>query len=195
MTLIHKPRCFANHPSQQIYAHYHDYEWGQPLTCNNKLLEALILEIAQAGLSFETVLLKRPHYRQAYYGFDLEKVASMTDRDLESLCKNRGLIRHKKKIQATRQNARVILSMNNVYGSFSEYLWSQFNHKPIINHWQHQSDVPDQTTESQKLCKDLKQHGMLFIGPTTIYAFMQAVGIVDDHIETCWLRQQDSSKL
>lgn len=185
-----KKRCFGNKPGQEFYAQYHDEEWGKPVYDDRHLFEMLILEGAQAGLSWETVLKKRAGYRDAFYNFDVEKVAAMTDAELETQRQNPAIIRNRLKIQATRKNARVFLAIQKEFGSFSDYLWRFVDHKPIINDWQRFEDVPVTTPESDALSKDLKKRGMTFVGSTIIYAYMQAVGLVDDHLADCWCRQQ-----
>ncbi|MBF13209.1 MAG: DNA-3-methyladenine glycosylase I [Legionellales bacterium] len=189
-TPVAKQRCFGDRSSGQVYADYHDAEWGCVSRCDRSLFEALVLEIAQAGLNFEMVLLKRPYYRTVYRDFDIAYAANMTDEALQSLMGNRQIIKHKKKLLACRTNANVILDLQKTYGSFYDFIWQQFEYKPIVNHWTTWSDVPSFTEDSQALCARLKCCGMVFIGPTIIYSFMQAVGIVDDHIESCWLRQR-----
>lgn len=186
--MIQLNRCFANRPNQNLYADYHDHEWGKPVYDERLLFEMLILEGAQAGLSWETILKKRQCYRQAFFNFDVRAVAQMSDQDLFDRQQSFDIIKHQKKIFSCRTNARVWLDIQNKHGSFSNYIWSYVNGQPIINHWQHANEVPTQTPLSQEISKDLKSLGMSFVGPTIIYAYMQAVGLVDDHLETCWLR-------
>ncbi|WP_299179363.1 DNA-3-methyladenine glycosylase I [uncultured Neptuniibacter sp.] len=181
-----KKRCFGNKPGQEFYAEYHDTEWAVPEFDDQKLFEMLILEGAQAGLSWETVLRKRDGYRDAFHSFELEKVMSMSDDELEALRENPGIIRNKLKIYSTRKNAAVFVSIQKEFGSFSDYLWAHVDHKPIINYWQEFSDVPVTTELSDAISKDLKKRGMSFVGSTIIYAYMQAVGMVDDHLMGCW---------
>ena len=181
-----KRRCFGNKSGQEFYAEYHDMEWGVPVYDDQKLFEMLILEGAQAGLSWETVLKKREGYRQAFYGFDVNKVAVMADETLEKLRENKGIIRNRLKIYATRRNALAFIQIQKEFGTFSQYLWTYVEGKPIINRWQSFDEVPLRTEISDALSKDLKKRGMSFVGSTIIYAYMQAVGLVDDHIEGCW---------
>jgi len=180
-----KQRCFGNKPGQELYARYHDEEWGIPVQDEQRLFEMLILEGAQAGLSWETILKRRQAYREAFYHFDPKKVAVMTDVELQALCQNPGIIRNRLKIEAARQNAQVFLNVQQEFGSFATYL-TRFVPQPIRNHWQSFSEVPSTTPVSDALARDLKQRGMKFVGSTIIYAFMQAVGLVDDHPVGCW---------
>lgn len=180
-----KQRCFGNKEGQDLYAHYHDYEWGIPVHEDQKLFEFLILEGAQAGLNWETILKKRSGYQKAFHNFDPQKVAAMGDEDLEALRHNPEIIRNRLKIQSARKNARIFLDIQKEFGSFDRYLWSFVNHKQIRNHWAAFKEVPTETPESIALSKDLKKRGMSFVGPTIMYAYMQAVGLVDDHLTTC----------
>lgn len=150
------------------------------------LFEMLILEGAQAGLSWETVLKKREGYRKAFYNFDVKKVAGMSDKVLEKLRENPEIIRNRLKIHSARKNARLFLEIQQEYGSFDKYLWGFVNNKPIKNHWKRFKQVPVTTPESDALSKDLKKRGMSFVGSTIIYAYMQAVGLVNDHLSSCW---------
>ena len=181
-----KKRCFGNKPGQQFYADYHDTEWGIPVYEDSKLFEMLILEGAQAGLSWETVLKKRAGYRRAYHGFDVQKVAMMSDDELEVLRSDTGIVRNRLKIYAARKNARAFIEIQKKFGTFSKYFWAYVDNQPMVNHWQSFEDVPVKTEISDALSKDLKKRGMSFVGSTIIYAYMQAVGLVDDHIKGCW---------
>ncbi|OIN83676.1 DNA-3-methyladenine glycosylase I [Francisella sp. TX07-6608] len=181
-----KNRCFGNKPNQELYASYHDNEWGIPKYDDNELFELLILEGAQAGLNWETILKKRQGYRDAFYNFDPIKVASMPDSELEVLRDNPNIIRNKLKIYSARKNAQVFLQIQKEYGSFSNFLWGFVNFKPIKNNWKYSSDVPTATPISEKISKDLKRKGMNFVGPTIIYAYMQATGLVNDYLVDCW---------
>lgn len=183
-----KIRCFGDKPGQEAYAKYHDEEWGKPVYDDRTLFEFLILEGAQAGLSWYTILIRRDGYRKAFMDFDLLKVAAMSDHELEELRLNEGIIRNKLKIYSARTNAKVFLKIQEEFGSFSDYLWSYVDHKPIINHFESWDQVPVTTEISDALSKDLKKRGMKFVGSTIMYAYMQAVGLVDDHLETCFLR-------
>jgi DNA-3-methyladenine glycosylase I len=179
-------RCFGNGKGKEFYARYHDEEWGVPNHHDRSLFEFLILEGAQAGLSWETVLKKREGYRKAFHNFDPRKVARMTDLELEQLRKNPEIIRNRLKINAARTNAQIFLSIEKEYGSFDRYVWQFVRDRPIINHWRSMKEIPATTAVSDALSKDLKKRGMSFVGSTIIYAFMQAVGMVNDHIVSCW---------
>lgn len=181
-----KIRCFGGGVGQECYADYHDQEWGVPLHDDQRLFEMLILEGAQAGLSWETILKRREGYRQAFYHFDPVKVAAMTDSQLEALREDTRIIRNCLKIYAARQNAQVFLQIQKEFGSFDHYVWRFVKGTPIKNHWKHIQEAPVSTAESEALSKDLKKRGMTFVGPTIMYAFMQAVGMVDDHSVDCW---------
>lgn len=178
-------RCFGDKPGQEFYKKYHDEEWGVPIYNDQTLFEMLILEGAQAGLSWETILKKRQGYREAFYNFDVIKVANMSDAELEALRSNPNIIRNKLKINSTRINARIFIEIQKEFGSFSKYLWQFVNDKPIINSWEEFADVPITTQQSDDISKDLKKRGMKFVGSTIIYAYMQAVGIVNDHLTKC----------
>lgn len=181
-----KKRCFGGQPGKEFYAEYHDNEWGIPVHEDNHLFEMLILEGAQAGLSWETILKRREGYRKAFHRFDPAKVALMTDEALEKLCLNSEIIRNRLKIFATRRNAQVFLKIQKEFGSFDHYLWAFVKQTPIINRWSSFKEVPVTTPESDALSKDLKKRGMTFVGSTIIYAYMQAVGLVCDHLSDCW---------
>lgn len=180
-----KIRCFGNGARKEFYADYHDHEWGVPVHDDQHLFEMLILEGAQAGLSWETVLKKREGYRHLFHQFDPTKVANMTDQELEKLTQDQAIIRNRLKIFSARQNAQVFLKIQEEFGSFDKYVWQFVEGKPIIGHWETWQDVPAQTEQSDRLSKDLKKRGMSFVGSTIIYAFMQAVGLVNDHLISC----------
>lgn len=181
-----KQRCFGGTDDTSLYAIYHDEEWGVPEHRDHKLFELLMLEGQQAGLSWETVLKKRKNYSAAFYDFAVEKVADMSDESLEFLCANPGLIRNRKKIFAIRQNAKVILTIQKNFGSFKEYIWDYVQGNPILGRWSRKQEVPTQAPISREISKDLKAKGMVFVGPTIIYAYMQAIGMEKDHLTTCW---------
>jgi DNA-3-methyladenine glycosylase I len=181
-----KKRCFGNKPGQEFYADYHDNEWGIPVYEDRQLFEMLILEGAQAGLSWQTVLKKREGYRRAFHQFNPTKVAAMSNAALDKLCDNPDIIRNRLKIYAARKNARVFLQIQQEFSHFSDYVWQFVKGKPIINHWDRLEDVPITTPESDNLSKDLKKRGMTFVGSTIMYAYMQAVGMVNDHLKSCW---------
>lgn len=188
-----KKRCFGNGPGKEFYAQYHDEEWGVPSHDDRHLFEMLILEGAQAGLSWETILKKRKGYQDAFYYFDPTQVASMIDETLERLCHNPQIIRNRRKIYATRQNARAFLSIQEEYGTFDTYLWRFVKGRPLLNAWVNPHDIPANTAQSDALSKDLKRRGMTFVGSTIIYAYMQAVGMVNDHLIDCWRYDQLST--
>ena len=183
-----KKRCFGNKPGQEFYADYHDNEWGIPVHDDRKLFEMLILEGAQAGLSWETILRKREGYRNAFHNFDVSKVAAMTDEALEAQRGNAEIVRNKLKIFSTRKNAQVFLAIQQEFETFASYVWEFVDGKQIVGSWKSFSDVPVTTPESDRLSKDLKKRGMSFVGSTIIYAYMQAVGMVNDHLEDCWCK-------
>ncbi len=180
-----KKRCFGSAPGKEFYAEYHDHEWGVPVHEDRHLFEMLILEGAQAGLSWETILKRREEYRKVFHSFDPVKVAEMTNDELNDLLNNQGIIRNRLKVYAARQNALVFLQIQKEFGSFSKYVWNFVDGKPIVMRRESLKDVPVSTPISDALSKDLKKRGMTFVGPTIIYAFMQAVGLVDDHLIDC----------
>jgi DNA-3-methyladenine glycosylase I len=182
-------RCFGNKEGQEIYASYHDHEWGVPAHDDRHLFEMLILEGAQAGLSWETILKRREGYRKAFHNFDPKKVAAMSDSALEKLMHDEKIIRNRLKIKAARKNARVFLQIQEEFGSFDAYLWDYVKGKQIVNHWKSFSQVPVTTPLSDALSKDLKKRGMTFVGSTIMYAYAQAVGLVNDHLIDCWCRK------
>lgn len=183
-----KKRCFGS--KSKLYASYHDHEWGIPSYNDQHLFEMLILEGAQAGLSWETVLKKREGYRQAFLNFNLEAVSTMDDESLEALRQHPGIIRNRLKIYSARKNAQAFLKIQEEFGSFATYLWGFVDGKPIINNWHQFKDVPNKTAISDALSKDLKKRGMTFVGSTIIYAYMQAIGLVNDHLSDCWCRTE-----
>lgn len=172
-----------------LYTHYHDNEWGVPCFDDQKLFEILILEGAQAGLSWITILKRREGYRRAFDNFDVDKVASYQDDKLEDLMQNNEIIRNRLKINSVVKNAKAFIQIQKEFGSFSHYLWAYVDNKPIINHLSHSTEAPAFTKLSEKISRDLKKRGMNFVGPTIIYAYMQAVGLVNDHIDCCFKRQ------
>ena len=186
---MYKKRCFGQ--GKDFYEKYHDEQWAVPVHDDQLLFEMLILEGAQAGLSWETILKRQQGYRDVFYHFDVVKVAAMTDHELDELRNNEQIIRNRLKIYSTRQNAQVFIKIQQEFGSFHQYVWNFVGHKPIINAWQSFSQVPAKTEISDALSKDLQKRGMKFVGSTIIYAYMQAVGLVDDHIVDCWLRNKN----
>ena len=182
------PRCFGNRPGQDILAHYHDTEWGVPVHDDRHLFEMLTLEVAQAGLSWDVVLRKRAGYKAAFHDFDMNLVATMTDEELEALGEDEGIIRKRLKIYSTRGNARAILDIQDEQGSFNSYLWAFVDGRPQVNHFAELGEIPASSTLSNSISKDMKRRGFHFVGPTIVYAFMQGIGMVDDHVAGCWRR-------
>ena len=164
---------------------YHDEEWGVPEHDDRMLFELLILEGAQAGLSWITILKKRENYRRAFSGFDAEKIARYGARDVKRLLADAGIVRNRLKIAATIQNANAFLAVREELGSFDRYLWSFVDGKPIQNRWRKMADVPARTSESDAMSRDLLKRGFKFVGSTICYAFMQATGMVNDHLVSC----------
>ncbi len=181
------PRCFGS--GSALYARYHDEEWGVPVRCDRALFEALILEGAHAGLSWETVLRKREGYRARFHGFDVARVAAMTDAELAEALADPGIVRHRQKVAATRGNARVFRAMQAAHGSFSDWLWDHVDGVPVDTAWARREAVPAVTPLAAAISRDLKARGMGFVGPTIVYAYLQAVGVVRDHWAGCWSRR------
>ncbi len=171
-----------------LYVAYHDEEWGVPVHEDRRLFEKLVLEGAQAGLSWITILRKREAYRRAYHGFDPVKVAAMSDGELEALLQDPGLVRNRLKIFGARKNARAFLAVQREFGRFDAYLWAFVGGKPQVNHPRTLSDIPTVSPEAAALSKDLKKRGFTFVGPTIMYAYLQSMGLVDDHLSSCWKR-------
>ncbi len=169
-----------------LYREYHDTEWGVPLHDDRKQFEFLILEGAQAGLSWLTVLKKREGYRKAFASFDPEKVARFSEKRIESLIRNPEIIRNRLKIVSAVKNAQGFLDLQREFGSFDAYIWGFVKGKPIQNRWKTMADIPATSAESEALSKDLKQRGFSFVGSTIMYAHMQAVGMVNDHVVSCF---------
>ncbi len=168
------------------YIKYHDEEWGVPVHDDKKHFEFLILEGAQAGLSWSTILKRRAGYRNAFANFNVEEVAKFDDRILDSLLLDKGIIRNRLKVYSAATNAKAFIKIQKEYGSFDSYIWSFVNGKPIVNKWQKMSEIPATTKESDALSKDLKKRGFKFVGSTIIYAHMQACGLVNDHTTDCF---------
>lgn len=179
-------RCAWANPNNPEYIKYHDEEWGVPVFDDKKHFEFLILEGAQAGLSWETILKRRSGYKKAFANFDPEKVAKFNDRDFDRLIKDEGIIRNKLKIKSTINNAQKFLEVQKEFGSFSKYIWQFVGEKPIINNRKNLKDIPAKTKEAEALSKDLKKRGFAFVGPTIMYAHMQACGLVWDHLVDCF---------
>lgn len=172
--------------SDPLYIAYHDSEWGVPVHDDRTLYEFLVLEGAQAGLSWITILRRRDAYRKAFDGFDPERVARFTRRKIESLLKNEGIIRNRAKIESAVKNAKVFLAIQHEVGSFDAYQWRFVGGQPIQNTRRSLAEVPPKTDQSEAFSKDLKKRGMTFVGPTIMYAHMQAVGMVNDHLVGCF---------
>ncbi|MBR3320486.1 MAG: DNA-3-methyladenine glycosylase I [Exiguobacterium sp.] len=171
-----------------FYVRYHDEEWGKPVHDDQKHFECLTLESAQAGLSWITILRKRENYRLAYADFEVHRVASFTDEDVERLLADSGIVRNRRKIEASINNAKQFIKLQEEFGSFDSYIWSFVNDAPILNTWNRLEDVPATTELSERLSKDLKRRGFKFLGPTTVYAHLQATGLVNDHLTSCTFR-------
>jgi DNA-3-methyladenine glycosylase I len=180
-----KTRCAWAGDDPLVIA-YHDQEWGVPLHDDQRLFELLILEGAQAGLSWITILRKRENYRQAFADFDPIKVAQFDQAQKQQLLRDPGIIRNKLKIEAAVTNAQAFLKVQEEFGSFDAYIWQFVNGNPIQNRWSTLSELPAQTSESEAMSKDLKKRGFKFVGPTICYAFMQAIGMVNDHTTDCF---------
>lgn len=176
--------------SQPHMRRYHDKEWGKPVHDDRRLFEMLLLEGAQAGLSWETVLRRRRGYRRAFAGFDPVKVATFNRDKQAALLKDVGIIRNRLKIKAAVSNARAFLAVQNEFGSFDRYVWQFVGGAPIVNRWKRSSEVPATSAESDRLSKDLGKRGFRFVGSTIMYAFMQAVGMVNDHTIDCFLAEK-----
>lgn len=179
-------RCGWVGQGKAFYESYHDHEWGVPVHDDRHFFEMLILEGAQAGLSWETILKRRAGYRAAFLDFDPAKVARMSDAELEKLLHNTDIIRNRLKVFSARTNARAFLAIQAEFGSFDAYIWRFVGGAPIVGNWDSLADVPVTTPQSDALSKDLKKRGMSFVGSTIIYSLMQATGLVNDHIRTCF---------
>ena len=180
-----KTRCdWAN--SNDLMIKYHDMEWGVPLHDDRKLFEFLVLDGFQAGLSWSTILNKRDNFRRAFDDFDPARISRYSRKKIETLLKDTGIIRNRLKIEASVTNARAFLDIQKQFGSFDKYIWQFVGHKQIVNKWRKMKDIPANTTESDAMSKDLKIRGFKFVGATICYAFMQAAGMVNDHIISCY---------
>ncbi|CAM3541142.1 DNA-3-methyladenine glycosylase I [Marinicrinis lubricantis] len=186
---MEKQRCgWVNQES--LYIAYHDQEWGVPVHDDQKLFEMLILEGAQAGLSWWTILQKREHYRRVFDGFQPERVAAYDEAKLEALLEDPGIVRNRLKIAAAVQNAKAFLAVQQEFGSFDAYIWQFVGGAPRVNAWKELKDVPVTTAESDAMSKDLKKRGFKFVGSTICYSFMQAVGMVNDHVSDCFRHKE-----
>jgi len=181
-----KNRCEWVGSKNPLMVSYHDKEWGKPLKNDQKLFEFLILEGAQAGLSWETILNRRENYRKIFKQFEPEKLAKLTDPQLEMILGNPAIIRNRLKVYSVRINACTYLEVRREFGTFSKYCWSFVDGKPIVNKWKKLSEIPANTFESDAMSKDMKKRGFKFVGSTICYAFMQATGMVNDHTVDCF---------
>jgi DNA-3-methyladenine glycosylase I len=179
-------RCGWAPESEPLYLAYHDEEWGVPSHDDTHLLEMLVLEGAQAGLSWSTILRKREGYRRAFEGFDRESVARFGARDVRRLMADQGIVRNRAKIDAAIGNARAAIDVAEELGSLDVYMWGFVDGRPIRNRWRKLEDIPAETDTSRAMSRELKRRGFRFVGPTICYAFMQAVGMVNDHVVTCF---------
>ena len=180
--------------SDRLYIAYHDCEWGVPVHDDRRLFEMLILEGAQAGLSWLTILKKRESYRKAFHGFDYRKIATYSQRDITRLLANSGIVRNRLKIESAIKNARGALDIRKEFGTLDSFLWRYVDGIPKQNAWKSMAELPTRTEQSDAMSKDLKQRGCNFVGPTICYAFMQAVGMVNDHTTDCF-RYRDIMEL
>ena len=187
MAVPEKPRC-GWCLKDDLYKAYHDEEWGTPLHDDTKLFELLNLEGAQAGLSWHTVLKKRKNYAKAFANWNAKKIAAFDAQKIEALLQDEGIIRNRLKVRATVTNAKAFLAVQQEFGSFDAYIWQFVQHKPVINHWKELKECPAKTAVSDAMSKDLLKRGFTFVGSTICYAFMQASGMVDDHLIGCWKR-------
>jgi len=172
--------------ASELYIKYHDEEWGVPVFDDKKQFEFLVLESAQAGLSWHTILNKRENFRAAYDNFDVQKVANYTKDKIEKLMQNKGIIRNRRKIEASINNAVCFIKIQKGFGSFCNYLWDFVNGEPLVNQWVKISQIPAKTKLSERISKDLKKRGFKFLGPTIIYSHLQATGLVNDHLKSCF---------
>lgn len=179
-------RCWGIKDGDLLYTKYHDDEWGKPIYDDQKLFESLILDGAQAGLSWRTILSKRDNYRKAFDNFNVGKVALYDEEKIESLMTSEGIIRNKLKIKSAINNAKVFISIQKEFGSFSNYIWGFTDFKIIKNNWKRGEKIPATSPLSDDISRDLKKRGMSFVGSTIIYAMIQAIGIVDDHYVDCY---------
>jgi DNA-3-methyladenine glycosylase I len=173
-----------------LYVAYHDEEWGRPQHDEHKLFEMLILEGAQAGLSWITILRKREGYRRAFYGFDPVKVAQMSEEDVERLMLDSSIVRNRLKIRSAIRNARVFLQLQQQHGSFDQWLWAHTDGGSLVNHWQSMADSPATSELSDNISQGTEKAGMNFVGSTVIYAYLQATGVINDHLQGCHLHPQ-----
>jgi DNA-3-methyladenine glycosylase I len=188
-------RCQWAPETDPLYLAYHDEEWGVPSHDDRHLFELLVLEGAQAGLSWSTILKKREGYRKAFAGFDADKVARFGPADVERLVQDAGIVRNRAKIEAAIANARATLAVREELGSLDAYLWGLVEGAPIMNRWRTLREIPAETAGSKAMSKDLKRRGFRFVGPTICYAFMQAAGLVNDHVVDCFRYGEVASRM
>ncbi len=181
--------------TDELYIRYHDEEWGRPVADDKTLFEFLVLESAQAGLSWITILRKREGYRAAFHGFDVERVARMTPRDVEQLMRFDGIVKNRLKINSTINNAKLFMDVQKEFGSFYRYCLSFFpDHQPVVNHFRTLAEIPATSSESDTMSRDMKKRGFKFLGSTICYAFLQASGFVNDHLEGCFCKTEQRAK-
>ena len=171
----------------ELYKEYHDEEWGKPVHDDRKLFEMLVLEGMQAGLSWLTILNKRAAFKEAFNEFDYQKIALYDETKIDELMQNPNIVRNRLKIKSTITNAQQFIKIQEEYGSFDKFIWSYVKNRPIHNHCKSEADIPATTPLSDRISKDLKKRGFKFVGSTIIYAYMQAIGIVNDHVKGCYL--------
>lgn len=171
----------------ELYKEYHDEEWGKPVHDDRKLFEMLVLEGMQAGLSWLTILNKRAAFKEAFNEFDYQKIALYDETKIDELMQNPNIVRNRLKIKSTITNAQQFIKIQEEYGSFDKFIWSYVKNRPIHNHFKSEADIPATTPLSDRISKDLKKRGFKFVGSTIIYAYMQAIGIVNDHVKDCYL--------
>jgi DNA-3-methyladenine glycosylase I len=181
-----KPVVRCDWAKNELAVAYHDNEWGVPRHDDRALFELLVLEGAQAGLSWDTILRKRDNYRVAFDNFDAKTISSYGQRKIDSLMRNEGIVRNRLKVLSVVKNAKAFIEVQGEYGSFDKYVWQYVGGKPLVNSWTSLRQVPSRTAESDAMSKDLKKRGFTFVGSTICYAFMQAVGMVNDHLATCF---------
>ena len=184
-------RCWGD--KDELMRDYHDFEWGVPLHDDYKLFEFLVLDGAQAGLSWSTILNKRENYRKAFDNYDFEKIAKYGDDKIEELLNNEGIIRNTLKVKAFITNAQAFIKLRKEFGSFDKYIWRYVENKPIQNNLKNFEEMPSKSKLSEIITKDLKKRGFKFVGPTIIYAFMQAIGLVNDHLVKCFRHEEISN--
>jgi len=181
-----KKRCSWAGSDDPLYRDYHDKEWGTPVHDDRKLFEFLVLEGAQAGLSWSTILRKRENYGRVFAGFDPKKVAAFDKRKIKKLLADPGIVRNRLKIESAISNAKALLEVQKAFGSFDSYIWSFVSGEPIRNKWRSPAEIPAVTSEAKRMSADLRKRGFRFVGPTICYAYMQAVGMVNDHVVNCF---------